>query len=144
MQLFRHACNKTSTSSGAPQTSIGRSIINEQLGRDLGYPTANVNILRRKTPIMGIFAIRVHGLNSNPLDGVASLGVRPTFYEGKKPLLEVHIFDFDENIYGKYIEVDFIAKIRDEKRFNDANSLIKQMNMDAMKAKKLLSENLGE
>jgi len=122
----------------------GRVVQGEQLGRDLGYPTANVNILRRKTPIMGIFAVRVHGLNSEPLDGVASLGVRPTFYEGKKPLLEVHIFDFNENIYGKYIEVDFIAKIRNEKRFTDANSLINQMNMDAIKAKQLLAENLGE
>jgi riboflavin kinase/FMN adenylyltransferase len=58
--------------------------------------------------------------------------------------LEVHIFDFDENIYGKYIEVDFIAKIRDEERFSDANSLINQMNMDTIKAKQLLSENSGE
>ena len=58
--------------------------------------------------------------------------------------MEVHIFDFDENIYGKYIDVDFIAKIRDEKRFSDANSLINQMNMDAMKAKQLLSQNSGE
>ena len=122
----------------------GRVVEGEQLGRDLGYPTANVNILRRKTPILGIFAVQIHGLNSKPRGGVASLGVRPTFYEGKKPLLEVHIFDFDENIYGKYIEVDFIAKIRDEKKFTDANSLINQMNMDALKARKLLSENLGE
>ena len=74
-----------------------------------------------------------------PLDAVASLGKRPTFYEGQKPLLEVHIFNFNKDIYGRYIDVDFISKIRDEIKFDNADELIDQMHKDANDAKKILS-----
>ena len=116
----------------------GRIVIGEKLGRSLGYPTANVNIQRLQSAIMGIFAVRVYGVTSEPLDAVASLGTRPTFYEGKKPLLEVHIFDFNQEIYGQYIHVDFISKIRDEAKFDNAQDLIMQMDNDATKARKIL------
>jgi riboflavin kinase/FMN adenylyltransferase len=89
---------------------------------------------------MGIFAVKVFGISDKPLDAVASLGRRPTFYEGKKPLLEVHIFDFNEDIYGRYIHIDFIEKIRDEVKFNNADELIKQMHRDAKKAKEILTK----
>lgn len=119
----------------------GRVVIGHQLGRQLGYPTANVNIQRLECALMGIFAVKVSGISKKPLDAVASLGKRPTFYEGKKPLLEVHIFDFNDDIYGHYINVDFIEKIRDEVKFNSADDLIKQMHLDAKRAKEILLKN---
>ena len=118
----------------------GRVVIGHQLGRQLGYPTANVNIRRLESALMGIFAVKVFGISDKPLDAVASLGRRPTFYKGKKPLLEVHIFDFNEDIYGRYIHIDFIEKIRDEVKFNNADELIKQMHRDAKKAKEILTK----
>ena len=118
----------------------GRVVIGHKLGRQLGYPTANVNIRRLESALMGIFAVKVFGISDKPLDAVASLGRRPTFYKGKKPLLEVHIFDFNEDIYGRYIHIDFIEKIRDEVKFNNADELIKQMHRDAKKAKEILTK----
>jgi riboflavin kinase/FMN adenylyltransferase len=123
---------------GKPYRMSGRIVMGKKLGRSLGYPTANVNIQRLQSAIMGIFAVRVYGVTSEPLDAVASLGTRPTFYEGKKPLLEVHIFDFNQEIYGQYIHVDFISKIRDEAKFDNAQDLIMQMDNDATKARKIL------
>jgi riboflavin kinase/FMN adenylyltransferase len=87
---------------------------------------------------MGIFAARVHGIGDEPLDAVASVGTRPTF-GGTKPLLEVHIFDFDQDIYGAYIQVEFIARLRSEERFDGAKELIEQMHRDAARARKILS-----
>ena len=78
----------------------GKVIQGRRVGRSLGYATANVDLRRRKSAVTGIYAVRVNGLPGSPLDGVASVGTRPTF-DLKKPLLEVHIFDFDENIYGE-------------------------------------------
>jgi riboflavin kinase/FMN adenylyltransferase len=124
---------------GKPYQMSGRVIVGNQLGRELGYPTANINIQRLQSALMGIFAVKVHGISSNPLDAVASLGIRPTFYEGKKPLLEVHIFNFNKDIYGRYIDIDFISKIRDEIKFNSADALIEQMHKDTIDAKKILS-----
>lgn len=124
---------------GKPYQMSGRVIVGNQLGRELGYPTANINIQRLQSALMGIFAVKVHGISSKPLDAVASLGIRPTFYEGKKPLLEVHIFNFNKDIYGRYIDIDFISKIRDEIKFNSADALIEQMHKDAIDAKKILS-----
>lgn len=130
---------KASQFLGKSYQMSGRVITGQQLGRELGYPTANVNIHRLESALMGIFAVRVHGLADEPLDAVASLGKRPTFYEGQKPLLEVHIFNFNKDIYGRYIDVDFISKIRDEIKFDNADELIDQMHKDANDAKKILS-----
>lgn len=116
----------------------GKVIPGDGLGRDLGYPTANVNLRRRQSPVMGIFAARVHGLGGTPLDAVASVGTRPTF-GGTKPLLEVHIFDFDADIYGEYIQVDFIARIRSEEKFQNAKALVEQMHVDSARAKEILA-----
>ena len=126
---------------GKPFRMSGKVIKGEQLGRKLGYPTANVSINRIKTPIMGIFAVKIYGLSQEPLEGVASLGMRPTFYEKKKPLLEVHIFDFDRNIYGHYIQVDFLHKIRDEEKFVGSEALIEQMHLDSDAAKKVFKQS---
>ncbi|MGH8165587.1 MAG: bifunctional riboflavin kinase/FAD synthetase [Woeseiaceae bacterium] len=116
----------------------GTVIRGDRLGRALGFPTANVNLRRRQSPVMGIFAARVRGLRQGPLDAVASVGTRPTF-GGTKPLLEVHIFDFDEDIYGAYIHVDFIARLRSEQKFGGARELIEQMHRDTARAKEILA-----
>ena len=115
----------------------GKVIVGQRLGRTLGYPTANVNLNRRQSPVMGIFAVRVSGKEWGPLDAVASVGTRPTF-DGIKPLLEVHIFDFERDIYGEYINVDFVSHLRDEEKFDDAEQLIKQMDIDSEMAREIL------
>lgn len=123
---------------GRPYRMSGKVIEGERMGRQLGYPTANVNLRRRLSPVMGIFAVRVAGLGDRPLDAVASVGTRPTF-DGTKPLLEVHIFDFDEDIYGEYIHVDFIARLRNEEKFDDVAKLIEQMHHDSARARQILA-----
>jgi riboflavin kinase/FMN adenylyltransferase len=123
---------------GRHYSMSGTVIRGDALGRALGFPTANVNLRRRQSPVMGIFAARVRGLGARPLDAVASVGTRPTF-GGTKPLLEVHIFDFDQDIYGAYIQVDFIARLRSEEKFEGARELIEQMHRDAARAKEILA-----
>ena len=123
---------------GREYSMSGTVIRGDALGRALGFPTANVNLRRRQSPVMGIFAARVRGLGSEPLNAVASVGTRPTF-GGTKPLLEVHIFDFDRDIYGAYIHVDFVARLRSEEKFGGARELIEQMHRDAALAKEVLA-----
>lgn len=108
------------------------------VGRTLGYPTANVNLDRKQSAVMGIFAVRVSGKEWGPLDAVASVGTRPTF-GGVKPLLEVHIFDFDRNIYGEYIHVDFIERLRSEEKFAEVAMLVREMDRDSAKARVVLA-----
>lgn len=116
----------------------GRVIDGQKLGKQLGYPTANVNLNRRASPVAGIFAVRVDGLGAHLLDGVASVGTRPTV-DGVEPVLEAHIFDFDRDIYGEYIQVEFVAKLRDEVKFPDLASLTEQMHIDAAEARRILA-----
>jgi riboflavin kinase/FMN adenylyltransferase len=116
----------------------GKVIEGEHLGRELGFPTANVNLRRRQSAVMGIFAVRVSGLGDDALNAVASVGTRPTF-GGTKPILEVHIFDFDENIYGKYIHIDFVARLRSELKFDAVKDLVEQMHRDAASAREILA-----
>lgn len=123
---------------GRHYSMSGKVIRGDNLGHELGFPTANVNLRRRQSPVMGIFAARVRGLGRGPLDAVASVGTRPTF-GGTKPLLEVHIFNFDEELYGRYIHVDFIARLRSEEKFDDARALIEQMHRDTALAKQILA-----
>ncbi|MEM9208453.1 MAG: bifunctional riboflavin kinase/FAD synthetase [Pseudomonadota bacterium] len=123
---------------GRPYRMSGRVVPGQSLGRDLGYPTANVNLQRRQSAVMGIFAVRVHGVDTVPLDAVASVGTRPTF-DGVKPLLEVHIFDFNRDIYGSYIHVEFVARLREERKFDSADALIEQMDIDSRQAREILA-----
>jgi len=118
---------------------IGRVAHGERLGRTLGFPTANLRLMRRKSPLWGILAVRVHGIDVRPLNGVASLGTRPTV-NGIEPLLEVHVFDFQGDLYGRAIEVEFIAKLRDEVKFDSVDLLQAQMKVDAAQARDLLSK----
>jgi riboflavin kinase/FMN adenylyltransferase len=125
---------------GRPYRMSGEVIQGKHLGRKLGFPTANVNPDRAHVAFMGIFAARVTGLGGETLNGVASLGTRPTV-NGTKPLLEVHIFDFDEDIYGREIHVEFIHKIRDELKFDDLDALTERMLDDAKQARQILEKS---
>src|SRR3990167_1313483 len=95
------------TLSGRAYTLSGKIAYGNQIGRTLGFPTANIHLRRKQVPMMGIFVVRVFGLSQAPLPGVASVGYRPTF-NGKEILLEVHLLDFDKIIYGKRLTVEFI------------------------------------
>lgn len=123
---------------GRPYRMSGRIVRGRKVGRTLGFATANVDLRRRQSAVMGIFAVRVHGLNGDVADGVASVGTRPTF-DLVKPLLEVHLFDFDRDIYGEYIHVDFIAHLRDEEKYESVEDLVAQMHHDAENARTILA-----
>ena len=112
----------------------------DKVGRKLGYPTANVELRRRQSGVMGIFAVRIEGLPGGIKDAVASVGTRPTF-DGTKPLLEVFLFDFDEDIYGDYIHVDFIAHLRSQMKYELVEELVAQMHIDADNARSILAAN---
>jgi riboflavin kinase/FMN adenylyltransferase len=117
----------------------GRVVRGEQLGRKLGYPTANLRLARRLTPMDGIFAVRVHGVVPGVgMDGVASLGTRPTV-GGTRPLLEAHVFDFDGDLYGREIEVEFFARLREERKFDSLDAMVVQMHQDAANARNALA-----
>ena len=135
------ACGDMTTAAkllGRPYRMSGKIVKGDRVGRTLGYPTANVDLRRRQSAVMGIFAARVHGLEGGPHDAVASVGSRPTF-AGTKPILEVHIFDFDEDVYGKYIHVDFIAWLREQVKFDMVEDLVAQMDVDADNARSALA-----
>ena len=124
---------------GRPYRMIGRVVRGRRLGRALGFPTANLRLMRRRPPVWGISAVWVHGIDSRPLPGVASLGTRPTV-DGVEPLLEAHVFDFSGDLYGRAIEVEFVAKLRDEVKFDSLDALMVQMKIDGARARDLLSK----
>lgn len=123
---------------GRRYTMMGRVAHGEKLGRTLGFPTANLRVMRRKPPMWGVMAVRIHGIADRPLGGVASLGTRPTV-NGQEPLLETYVFDFEGDLYGRLIEVEFVAKLRDEAKFESLDSMIVQMKIDAAQAREHLS-----
>ena len=119
---------------GRPYRMLGRVVHGKHLGRTLGFPTANLRIMRRKPPVWGVLAVLVYGIASRPLRGVASLGTRPTV-NGIEPLLEVHVFDYAGDLYARTVEVEFVAKLRDEVKFDSLEALIAQMHRDAAEAR---------
>ncbi|UBB26318.1 bifunctional riboflavin kinase/FAD synthetase [Pseudoxanthomonas japonensis] len=124
---------------GRPYAIGGRVVRGQQLGRTLGFPTANLRF--PKTPALsGIYATWVHGVAEQPWASVSSFGTRPTV-DGVEPLLEAHLFDFAGDLYGRHIEVEFVAKLRDELKFPDLPSLTEQMHRDAEQARALLSND---
>lgn len=127
---------------GRPFVIEGKVEYGKQLGRQLGYPTANIHLRDRSSPVHGIFAVRV-GLGESECSwpGVASLGVRPTVNEVPEPLLEVHLFDFEGDLYGQRMAVEFVAKLRDEQKFDNLDELTVQMAKDARQARELLGMN---
>jgi len=119
---------------GYPYSMLGRVAKGDQRGRQWGFPTANIFLHRELTPVQGVYAVRVHGLASQALPGVANVGVRPTV-DGTKALLEVHLLDFEQNIYGKHVKVEFCEKLRDEQRFETVELLKQQIAKDVIKAR---------
>lgn len=124
---------------GRCYTLDGRVIAGQRLGRTLGYPTANLRLHRPIPPLAGIFAVRVDGIPGRPrAAAVASLGTRPTV-AGVEPLLEVHVFDYDGDLYGRRLRVDFVEKLRDEVKFDSLDALVEQMHADSARARDILS-----
>ena len=117
---------------GRPYCIAGRVVAGEKIGRQLGFPTANVQLRRKRLPLSGIFAVTVSGLDERPLPGAASLGVRPTIGEGLKPVLEVHLLDFDRAVYGSHVTVNFLHKLRDEVKFDALDALKAQIARDVL------------
>lgn len=117
----------------------GRVIEGRRLGQTLGFPTANLRPGRRVLPVTGVFAVLVRGVGERPWPAVANLGTRPTV-DGTEPLLEAHLFDYSGDLYGRRITVDFVARLRDEQRFDDIAGLKAQMHRDAELARRILAD----
>lgn len=124
---------------GRPYSISGRVVGGDQLGRKIGYPTANIQLKHNRPPVKGIFAVRVQGLDRPDWPGVASLGTRPTVHANGKPTLEVHLFDFARSIYRAHLRVEFLHKLRDEAKFPSMEALIAQIDRDAAQARGLLN-----
>lgn len=122
---------------GRPYRITGKVIDGAKLGRQLGFPTANLRLHRRATPVAGVFAIRVSGCGLQDAPGVANLGTRPAI-NGGELLLEAHVFDYGGDLYRRYLHVDFIARLRDELWFPNVDALVEQMHKDAAQARAIL------
>jgi riboflavin kinase/FMN adenylyltransferase len=118
---------------------MGRVVYGRQLGRQLGVPTANIKLRRYRAALEGVYCVTVDGLQDHALHGVANIGVRPTV-DGKEPLLEVHLFDFEGDIYGKLITVTFKHKLRDERTFGSIDLLKGQIEKDLVTARNYFVE----
>jgi riboflavin kinase/FMN adenylyltransferase len=124
---------------GRPYTMRGRVRPGAQLGRTLGFPTANIAVKRRRVPLSGVFAVWVRGAGTvrEPWPAVASLGTRP-MAGGGLPLLEACLFDFDGDLYGRELEVEFVALLRAEQTFESMDAMVVQMHRDAAEARRIL------
>jgi riboflavin kinase/FMN adenylyltransferase len=120
---------------GRAYSISGRVVRGDGLGRKLGFPTANVQMRHNRPPLTGIFAVEVSGAGNHPVRGVASLGVRPTVKQQGQPVLEVHLFEFNEELYGRHLRVDFLHKFRDEEKYADLATLTRQIALDVENAK---------
>ena len=118
----------------------GRIAHGDKLGRTIGYPTANIRMHRKNTPINGVFAVTMTGIDGLEFEGVANVGTRPTLDGGSKVILETYLFDFNKEIYGRYVEVHFHQKIRDESRFHSLEELKAQIVKDVAETKKIFAE----
>ena len=126
---------------GRTYRMCGRVAHGDKKGRTIGFPTANIHLHRINTPLRGVFAVELFGVEGEPLAGVANLGTRPTV-DGMRTLLEVHLFDFDGDIYGRHVHVDFLRKLRDERRFDSFDALKAQIQCDAEQARAYFSKKV--
>ena len=130
---------------GRPYSISGRVVRGDQLGRTLGFPTANVQMKHNRAPLEGIFAVEVHGAGGAADDavrGAASLGVRPTVKAQGAAVLEVYLFDFKQEIYGRHVRVDFLNKLRDEAKYADLDTLKKQIARDVENVQNFFAGNV--
>jgi len=123
---------------GRDYSICGRVAHGDKRGRVLGFPTANIEMFRKNTPIEGVYAVTMHGIDDKAYRGVANVGTRPTVDGGSRVILETHLFDFDQEIYGYYVEVRFKQKIRDEIRFDSLEALKLQIKQDVKQARQIL------
>ncbi len=122
---------------GRRYAMTGKVVHGGKLGRKLGFPTANIRLHRRMPPLRGVFATRVSGGPLKDAPAVASLGTRPAV-DGKEFLLEAHVFDFEGDLYREYLQVEFVARLRDEEWFPNLDALVEQMQRDAARARSIL------
>lgn len=125
---------------GRPYSMLGRVVHGDKLGRQLGFPTANIYLHRPVTPVQGIYIVRMHGIDKQALPGVANVGIRPTI-GGTRSLLEVYLFNFNRDIYGRHVSVEFCKKLRAEERYPNLELLKEAIAKDAMQAEKYFKEN---
>jgi riboflavin kinase/FMN adenylyltransferase len=125
---------------GHAYTISGRVAHGAKLGRSLGFPTANI-VLRRPAPLSGIFVVEVENLAGAPRSGVASLGKRPTVNPVPVPLLEVHLFDWERDLYGEHLRVRFLEKLRDEQKFEGLEALREAIARDARQAREYFAKH---
>ena len=119
---------------GRPYTLCGRVAHGDKRGRTIGFPTANITLFRARAPLTGVFAVEMRWSGDRLHKGVANIGYRPTV-GGTRLQLEVHLFDFDQDIYGEHVEVEFLHKLREEQRFASFDALREQIQRDAAKAR---------
>lgn len=120
---------------GKPYEVCGRIIHGQKRGRTFGFPTANLLMQRKNTPVRGVFAVTMRGLGPTPIPGVANVGSRPTVTGDPTMLLETHLLDFSGDLYGRRVEVEFHARLRDERRFDGIPELKAQIEMDIKAAR---------
>jgi riboflavin kinase/FMN adenylyltransferase len=119
----------------------GRVVHGDGMGKKIGFPTANIQLKHNRPPLSGIFVVQAHVEGQGVLQGAASLGVRPTVKQDDKPVLEVHLFEFTQRIYGKHLRVEFLQKLRDEAKYPDVATLTRQIAMDVEHAKKWFEQH---
>lgn len=124
---------------GRPYCISGRVVHGDKIGRKLGFPTANIQLKRKRVALTGVFAATVSGLDKRHLPGAASLGVRPTLGLGLRPVLEVHLFDFDQQIYGAHVTVHLLHKLRDEAKYDSMEALTAQIARDVQATQEYFS-----
>jgi riboflavin kinase/FMN adenylyltransferase len=120
---------------GRTYSISGRVVRGDQIGRKLGFPTANVQMKHNRPPLSGVFVAQMHGLAGGPHAGAASLGVRPTVVGAGIPTLEIHLLDFDGDIYGAHVQVEFLERLREERKYADLNALTRQIGADVRQAR---------
>lgn len=120
---------------GRPYSISGRVVHGDGMGRKLGFPTANVQMKHNQPPLTGIYVVEAHSDGIGVLQGVASLGVRPTVHHDARHVLEVHLFEFAQQIYGKHLRVEFLHKLRDEEKYPNLEALTRQIALDVNNAK---------
>ncbi|MDD3650692.1 bifunctional riboflavin kinase/FAD synthetase [Immundisolibacter sp.] len=125
---------------GRPYTLLGRVSHGDARGRTIGFPTLNLPLHRRAVCLRGVFAVRVAGLGPSPLPAVANLGWRPTV-NGTYPLLEVHVLDFSGQVYGRQVQVEFVRRLRDERRFDSLDALRRQIDDDVRAARAVFAQS---
>jgi len=125
---------------GCCYSICGRVVHGDKRGRAIGYPTANIKLFRKNTPVNGVFAVTMSGIDGLEVEGIANVGIRPTVSGESKVILETHLFNFDKEIYGRYVEVHFKQKIRDEIRFESLDELKNQIASDIIETKKIFAE----